>query len=141
MVVGLNNLCSPAYFYLVISMLAIVIMGFQNMGNESVYCLGSYSCNVSSATLIFIIKIIYVLFWTWLLNIICKSGFTSIAWFLVLLPIEVIFWIVNGFSISTIKIEEIRIKSKIKGNNTKNQAILVNPDLQIIFKSQVQNNT
>ena len=60
---------------------------------------------------------------------------------LLLLPIEVIFWIVNGFSISTIKIEEIRIKSKIKGNNTKNQAMLVNPDLQIIFKSQVQNNT
>ena len=53
MVIGLNNLCSPAYFYLVISMIAIVIMAFQNMGNESVYCLGSYTCNVSSSTLIF----------------------------------------------------------------------------------------
>jgi len=94
--VGLNNLCSPAYFYLVISMLAIVIMGFQNMGNESVYCLGSYSCNVSSATLIFIIKIIYVLFWTWLLNIICKSGFTSIAWFLVLLPFILLFILISS---------------------------------------------
>jgi len=48
---------------------------------------------------------------------------------------------VNGFSIYTINIEEIRIKSKIKGNNTKNQAMLVKPDLQIIFKSQVQNKT
>ena len=117
MVVGLNNLCSPAYFYLVISMLAIVIMGFQNMGNESVYCLGSYSCNVSSATLIFIIKIIYVLFWTWLLNIICKSGFTSIAWFLVLLPFILLFILIS--SIFMVEIENPFTIQKITsiGNN------------------------
>ena len=101
--IGLNNLCSPAYFYLVISMIAIVIMAFQNMGNESVYCLGSYTCNVSSSTLIFIIKIIYVLFWTWLLNIICKSGFTSIAWFLVLLPFILLFILIS--SIFMVEIE------------------------------------
>ena len=58
-----------------------------------------------------------------------------------LLPNEVILFIENGFSISTINIEEMRIKSRIKGNNTKNQAKLVNPDLHIIFKSQVQNKT
>jgi len=85
-VIGLKNLCNPALFYLYISIAALLVMWIQNMGNESIYCLGSYSCNVSSTTFIFIIKIMYILFWTWLLNIICKSGFSYISWFLVLFP-------------------------------------------------------
>jgi len=91
MVVGLNNLCTPAYVYLMISAVALVVMAFQNMGSESIYCLGSYSCDVSSTTFIFVVKIVYVLFWTWLLNIICKSGFTGISWFLVLIPFIMLF--------------------------------------------------
>jgi len=56
MVVGLNNLCTPAYVYLMISAVALVVMAFQNMGSESIYCLGSYSCDVSSTTFIFVVK-------------------------------------------------------------------------------------
>jgi hypothetical protein len=89
--IGLKNLCTPAYVYLVLSILAIVIMLFQNIGNERVYCLGSYNCDVSSTSLIFIIKIIYVLFWTWLLNVICKSGAPLVSWFLVLFPFVLFF--------------------------------------------------
>lgn len=83
--VGLKNLCTPAHVYLVISMITIIIMGFYNYKNTDVYCLGDYSCKVSTL-LVFIIKIIYVLFWTWILNIICSAGATNVAWFLVLLP-------------------------------------------------------
>jgi hypothetical protein len=96
MAIGLNNLCAPAFFYLAISILALLAMLFQNIGNESVYCLGSYTCDVSSTTLIFVIKIVYVIFWTWLLNIICKSGFTSIAWFLVLFPFILLFILITS---------------------------------------------
>lgn len=85
-VAGLKNLCSPAYVYLVISIIAIVIMGFQNYGNLNTYCLGSYSCDVSSTGLIFLIKVMYVLLWTWILNLICRAGAPGVAWFLVLLP-------------------------------------------------------
>ena len=90
-VVGLKNLCTPAFLYLTLSMVAIVIMWIQNMGNESVYCLGSYNCNVSSTNLIFVIKILFVLFWTWVLNIICKAGFSYVSWFLVLFPFILFF--------------------------------------------------
>ena len=83
--VGLKNLCTPAHVYLVISMITILIMGFYNYKNTDVYCLGEYSCKVSTL-IVFIIKIIYVLFWTWILNIICSAGATNVAWFLVLLP-------------------------------------------------------
>lgn len=84
--IGLKNLCPPALLYLVLSVTAMIIMWVQNINNEAVYCLGNYSCDVSSKTLIFAIKILYVLFWTWVLNIICKSGFSYLSWFLVLFP-------------------------------------------------------
>jgi hypothetical protein len=41
--------------------------------------------------LVFIIKLIYILFWTWVLNLICKDGHTNISWLLVLLPFILLF--------------------------------------------------
>jgi hypothetical protein len=94
-VAGLKNLCKPALLYLVISLAAILVMSFQNYTNENVYCLGYYSCNVPSVYLIFIVKIIYVIFWTWILNLICRSGAPIVSWLLVLFPI-VLFFVLIG---------------------------------------------
>lgn len=88
---GLKNLCTPSKFYLVISMVAIIVMAFQNVGGTNVYCLGSYNCNVSSVSMVFLLKVIYVLFWTWVLNLICRGGSPALAWFLVLLPYLLLF--------------------------------------------------
>jgi len=92
--VGIKNLCTPAYVYLVISSIALVVMFMQNIGNTKIYCLGSYSCDVSNTSMIFVIKLIYILFWTWLLNIICRGGATSFAWLLVLLPLVLLFLVI-----------------------------------------------
>lgn len=93
-IAGLRNLCTPSYVYLVISMISIFIMAINNYGNVNVYCLGTYSCVVSSTLLIFLIKLIYVLFWTWILNLMCRAGATNFAWFLVLLPFILFFGII-----------------------------------------------
>ena len=93
-IVGLRNLCTPAVIYLGISMLLLVVMYIQNRNNVDVYCLGAYECDVTNVTAIFIVKFIYILFWTWILNLICNSGWTSIAWLLLLLPIIVFFLLV-----------------------------------------------
>ena len=45
--------------------------------------------------LVFIVKIIYILFWTWVLNLMCKDGHSGIAWFLVLLPFILLFVIMG----------------------------------------------
>jgi hypothetical protein len=90
-VVGLRNLCTPALLYFILSAVAIVMLAFQNMGNSQVYCVGAYSCPTSSIVAIFILKVVYVLFWTWLLNIICKSGYETVAWVLLLLPFVLMF--------------------------------------------------
>lgn len=87
----LKKLCTPAYVYLVISAVFLLIASLQNYGNINTYCLGDYSCDVSSTVLIFLIKVIYILFWTWILNLMCGAGATGIAWFLVLLPFILMF--------------------------------------------------
>ncbi len=65
----------------------------QNFGNVNTYCLGDYSCDVQNTTIIFLVKILYIAFWTWILNLMCKEGSTgtSIAWFLVLIPFILMF--------------------------------------------------
>lgn len=86
-VIGLKDLCSPAIFYLAVSSITILMMFYQNYANVDVYCLGVFSCKPQiSIYVIFITMILVVLFWTWILNIICHNGSTTIAWFLVLLP-------------------------------------------------------
>ena len=92
---GLKNLCAPALFYLVISLITVVIMAFQNYGNQDVYCLGYYSCDVSSVYIVFLLKLVYIIFWTWILNLICGAGAPAISWLLVLFPI-LLFFILIG---------------------------------------------
>lgn len=96
---GLKNLCPPALLYLVISLSAIVIMAFMNYGNEQVYCLGYYSCDVSSVYLIFILKLVYIIFWTWILNLICGAGAPTLSWLLVLFPI-ILFFVLIGLMLA-----------------------------------------
>ena len=97
---SLKELCSPAALYFIISILALVIILFQNLGNSISYTVGSFSCRVPSTLLVFIIKLIYILFWTWILNLICKDGHTGISWLLVLLPWIFLFILVGMLMIN-----------------------------------------
>jgi hypothetical protein len=99
-ITGLTNLCAPASLYLVLSIVALILMAFQNIGNNDIYCLGSYTCNVSSIYLIFIIKVLYVLFFKFVLNLICKEGAPGLSWFLVLLPFVLLFILLAAFLFS-----------------------------------------
>ena len=91
----LNQLCTPSYVYFMISILAIVLSAIQNMGNNKKYTLGMFSCEVPSCIMIFLIKLAYIFFWTWILNLMCKDGHSGIAWFLVLLPFVLLFVIMG----------------------------------------------
>ena len=81
-----KELCSPAMLYFIISIVSLAMVLLQNLSNQNSYNVGSFSCRVPSTALVFIIKLIYILFWTWILNLICKDGHTTISWLLVLLP-------------------------------------------------------
>ena len=82
----LKELCTPAMIYFVISIIALIMVLFQNLGNSNSCNVGSFSCRVPNTALVFIVKLMYVLFWTYVLNLICKDGHTNLSWLLVLLP-------------------------------------------------------
>ena len=83
---SVKSLCSPAFFYFVISCFVLVGSIIQNAGNTKKYCMGTLECNVGNNAVVFLMKILYIVFWTFILNYICKSGYVNVSWFLVLLP-------------------------------------------------------
>jgi len=86
-IIGLKNLCPPAEFYFIISIVALLVMCFQNFGTSSVYCLGNLACNVKSVYSIFFTQLFYILITTWLLNIICRKVSNAVAWLIILIPV------------------------------------------------------
>jgi hypothetical protein len=92
---SLKELCTPAYVYFILSVIGIIASVIQNMGNKNIYKMGMYSARVPSTLLVFMVKIVYILFWTWILNLICKDGHKGIAWFLVLIPFILLFVIMG----------------------------------------------
>lgn len=96
----LKELCTPALLYFIISVVALVIILFQNLGNNSSYNVGTYSCRVPNTAVIFIVKLIYILFWTYILNLICKDGHSGVSWLLVLFPFLLLFVIIGLMMLS-----------------------------------------
>lgn len=97
---SLKELCTPALVYFVISIISLVLVLLQNLGNTNSYYVGSFSCRVPNTILVFIVKLIYILFWTWILNLICKDGHIGISWLLVLLPWILLFVIIGMIMIN-----------------------------------------
>lgn len=91
----IKKLCTPAYVYLVISVIAIIGLMFQNCGNMDTYSLGNYECSVPSTALIFLLKFAYVALWTFILDSICKTGHKQFSWFLVIFPF-ILFFVLLG---------------------------------------------
>jgi hypothetical protein len=73
----IKNLCTPAYVYIFISAFAILFALFSGFGIVAV-----------------LTKAVFVIFWTYVLNMLCKKGYKNVSWFLVLLPY---FFILLGF--------------------------------------------
>ena len=99
----MKSLCAPAMIYFVISMISIIFMLLQNMGSSGVYTIGKYSRPCGNVALVFLGKLIYVFFWTWVLNFLCKRGYSSISWFLVLLPFLFFFVILGMFLLGSVE--------------------------------------
>ena len=80
-----EELCSPALLNLFLSILGYLGLVYQNLTTNS-YCVGNYECDSVTKPLAFIIKFIYIIVSTWILNILCNRGYINVAWFLVLFP-------------------------------------------------------
>jgi hypothetical protein len=87
----IRDLCAPSMLYFIVSIIMLIVAILTNLGHNNKLVLGSYSMSVVNTTLIFIIKLIFILLWTWILNLICKDGHEVISWILVFLPFIAMF--------------------------------------------------
>lgn len=94
---SMKQLCMPAMVYFVVSILSILFVLVQNLGNTNRYQIGRLSCRVTNTALLFIVKIIYVLFWTYILNLICKDGYPGLSWAIIFLPFILLISIIIFF--------------------------------------------
>ena len=104
-VAGLFKLCDPAFYYCFISFTILILVALQNYGQGVNYCVGTQSCPSSNIQGLFALKILYILVWTWILNIICQNGYEALSWVLVVIPILIMFifmalYILNQLDIS-----------------------------------------
>ena len=93
----ISDMCSPAFVYLVVSGIVVCFVFMQNLYNTNMLKAGSYSFRVPNTMLVFAIKMVWVLFWAYVLNLICRDGHSTLAWILVLVP-----WIVTAMLVMLI---------------------------------------
>jgi len=110
-------------------MIGIIAAIIQNLGNRDVYSLGLLHTQVPNTTVVFIVKIIYVLFWTYILNLICKDGHKEISWFLVIVPFILLFAVIGmtGTNIENFALKKMGSKPVKYNTNTgiKNNLVVV----------------
>jgi hypothetical protein len=95
MMTALKKLCTPAYLYLVVSLLSVFVMLVQNVGNTDTYCVGNYECIVPSTIMVFAVKFFYIAVWTFILNSVCKAGYENVSWIMLLFPF-ILFFVLIG---------------------------------------------
>jgi hypothetical protein len=97
----IKNLCTPALVYLTISIVALIPVIFQNMDNRRKYCVGKYQCGVPSTMNLFLAKGIYIIVWTFLLDLLCRKGYKQLSWVVVLLPFVLMFVMMASLMLSS----------------------------------------
>ena len=63
------TLCNPAMLYLILSII-VILMGLSAQVQVGV----------------FVVKLIWMVVWVYILNLLCSKGYTTVSWILVLLP-------------------------------------------------------
>ena len=86
------EICTPAFVYLVLEVLSVIVLIIKNAGS-----------------LALLIKIAVIALWTWLLNFLCKNGYTVASWVLLVLPfIFTIILIILNIIVLTDVIHDVR---------------------------------
>ena len=64
---NIYSLCNPAFIYIIIAIIFLLINMFKNFN-----LIGTF------------INLLFMLLWTWVLNILCINGYSIIAWLLLI---------------------------------------------------------
>ena len=97
--VTLNNLCAPLQVYVVISIISVityVINMISTVHVQSIYNPGDHfvkSESVKNGYLALAIKILFLILYGYLLQVLCKNKLDTVAWIIMFLPFILIAFI------------------------------------------------
>ena len=95
---SVKSLCVPAKVYLFFGLVTLFAMLKQNVNDsENIFCFGNYECYVENKWILMVSKVIYIGFWTFILNVLCKGGYKNLSWFFILFPIVLFFLLIIAF--------------------------------------------
>jgi|688.fasta_scaffold60740_2 hypothetical protein len=114
-------LCKPAKLYLFLSVFLLLSMIIQNLGKNNVLCFGPLECYEVNKITLLLIKLLYIGFWTFILQMICKGGYTNVSWALVLLPIILFGLTLVMYMLNRGVMEGFNVNKRIKKNLNKNR--------------------
>lgn len=101
-----NKLCSPSLLFLVVSIVILVISFFQNISFRSSLSLGKVKNEIHMTAFVYLFVGIAIIFWTFLIDKMCKLGYKQVSWGLFVVPsciiigILALFIFMQGFSMS-----------------------------------------
>lgn len=101
----IKKLCIPSFAYLVLSTVAFLSLLAQNLRDSRRFCMGKLSCHVPHVSLVFLAKIIYIAFWTWAIDTLCKAGYMKTAWTLLFLPV-ILFFVATTLLITLLSLDK-----------------------------------
>jgi len=73
----ISNLCTPSLIYFIISVIFLIISSLKNF-------------NLIST----IFNIVIIAIWSLVLNFLCSIGYSSIAWFILILPFIFFYFVI-----------------------------------------------
>jgi hypothetical protein len=69
----------------------MLVMLYQNSSFNDIFCLGTFGCESENKPYLFFLNAVYVIFWTWILNVLCVNNYTMLSWGLVIAPFVMFF--------------------------------------------------
>ena len=95
----LSNLCTPAKLYFFISLILLAVSLYYDItrNEKDKICLGNLSCKIQSKPMFYVLNIFFILLWAFILNLLCRYGWSKLSWFLFLFP-----YIILGIAFLTV---------------------------------------
>jgi hypothetical protein len=98
MKINFSTLCTPAKLYFAIAVFAAVVALFSGVGVLTIF-----------------MNLVFAGVWTYILSFLCKAGYQSLSWFLVLLPYIFILLAVLGIMKLTLSQRNMLNAIKLQG--------------------------
>jgi hypothetical protein len=84
------KLCTPSkiYFFIAIILLFLSFVSDLKNKDKDKVCLGKLKCK--NKPLYYFMNILFIVFWTWILNKLCSYGWVKLSWFLLITPFVIL---------------------------------------------------